>query len=323
MQVLSLIPFDEAYRARLRGLAEGRCRVTFGTSDLSREEYIAHLRTADVILGDPEAGDLKYCEHLKWLQTTWAGVDQYVRCGHLRQGMLCNMTGGYGPVIGEILAAGILSQLYRFGEYRQYQRQSHWHSPLPVATLEEATVLILGAGDIGTELARRLRPFGCRIVGVRRVVREYPDVFDDMITLEELNQWLPKADVVACSLPHTPATQGLLDYEMLGKMKKTAILANVGRGGLIVTGDLLRRLEEGWFSGVYLDVTDPEPLPEDHPLWREPRVLITPHVAGNGYGPGSPTERRIWDIVLDNLDRYLDGKPCRNVVDFSTGYRVI
>lgn len=323
MQVLSLIPFDETYRARLRGLADGRCHVIFGTSDFSREDYIAAMGTADIILGDPPAADLQYCENLKWIQTTWAGVDQYVRCGYLRQGMLCNMTGGYGPVIGEILAAGILSLMYRFGEYREYQSQRFWHTPLPVATLEGATVLVLGAGDIGTELARRLRPFGCKIVGVRRVVREYPDVYDAMVTMDDLDDWLPRADVVACSLPHTYETQGLLNYETLGKMKRSAILANVGRGGLIVTDDLLRRLEEGWFAGVYLDVTDPEPLPQDHPLWKMPRVLITPHVAGNGYCPGSPTEQRIWDIVLDNFSRYLEGRPCRNVVDFATGYRML
>lgn len=321
MQVLSLIPFDETYREKLRLLAGDRCQLAFGTFSDSRESYVEKLRTAQVILGDPEPEDLRYCENLQWMQTTWAGVGQYVNCGYLKEGMLCNMTGGYGPVIGEMMAAAILAMAYRFPAYQSFQQQGCWHDPLTAATLERATVLILGAGDIGTELAKRLRPFGCRIIGVRRVPREYLACFDAMVTLDEVEQYLPQADVVACCLPDTPQTRGLLNLDTLKSMKKDAILVNMGRGSLIVTDDLCRLLEQGYFHGVCLDVTDPEPLPPDHSLWKFPRVLITPHVAGNGAGPGSPTECRIWDLVLDNFQRYLSGKPCRNVVDFSTGYR--
>lgn len=321
MQVLSLIPFDETYREKLRLLTGDRCRLTFGTSSDSREAYLEKLRTAQIILGDPDAADLQYCQQLQLLQTTWAGVGQYVNCGHLKEGMLCNMTGGYGPVIGEIMAAAILSLAYRFPEYQVFQQSGLWHAPMTAATLEGATVLILGAGDIGTELAVRLRPFGCRIIGVRRVPREYPACFDSMITLEQLEQWLPEADVVACCLPDTPLTRGLLNMDTMKAMKKDAILVNMGRGTLIDTHDLCCLLEAGHFRGVCLDVTDPEPLPPDHPLWKFDRVLITPHIAGNGYGPGSPTEYRIWDLMLDNLQRYLSGQELRNVVDFSTGYR--
>ena len=321
MKVLSLIPFDEVYREKLRVLAGDRCRLTFGTFDDSRETYLDNLRTAQIILGDPPAEDLQHCEALEWMQTTWAGVGQYVNCGYLKEGMLCNMTGGYGPVIGEIMVAAILTLAYRFPAYQRFQQDGYWHPPLTAGTLEGGTVLILGAGDIGTELAKRLRPFGCRIIGVRRVPREIPPCFDDMITLDTLDQWLPKADVVACCLPDTPHTRGLLNMETMSIMKKDAIVVNMGRGSLIVTDDLCRLLEQGHFAGVCLDVTDPEPLPQDHPLWKFDRVLITPHVAGNGYAPGSPTEHRIWDLVLDNFARYIQGKPCCNVVDFATGYR--
>ena len=321
MQVLSLIPFDETYREKLRLLTGERCQLVFGTSSDSREDYLEKLRTAQIILGDPDPADLQYCEALQWMQTTWAGVSQYVACGYLKEGMLCNMTGGYGPVIGEMMASAILTLAYRFPAYQKFQQQSFWHAPLIAATLEGATVLILGAGDIGTELAKRLRPFGCRIIGVRRVPREFPACFDEMITLDDLAAYLPEADVVACCLPDTPHTRGLLNLDTLKSMKKDANLVNMGRGSLIVTDDLCQLLEQGHFHGVCLDVTDPEPLPPDHPLWKFDRVIITPHVAGNGAGPGSPTECRIWDLVLDNLQRYLTGQPCRNIVDFSSGYR--
>lgn len=321
MKVLSIIPFDEAYQAKLVDLAAGRCQLVFCDPQQERERYLSELKDCQALLGDPEPEDLRHCENLQWMQTTWAGVEQYVRCGYLEGVTLCNMSGGYGPIISEYAMAAILTLAHRFPDYRESQRRAAWHPAFEEKTLEGALVLILGAGDIGTELAKRLRPFGCRVIGVRRVLRKCPEEYDEMITLEQLEEYLPLADVVACSLPNTKQTYHLLDGKRLGKMKRDAILVNVGRGGLIVTDDLLELLEQGHFWGVCLDVTEPEPLPPEHPLWRHPRVLITPHVSGNGFGPGSPTERRLWDVVLENFSCYLEGRPCRNVIDFQTGYR--
>ena len=321
MKVLSLMPFDEAYREKLRELAKERCQLVFGTPNDSPAVYQENLRTADIILGDVPAEDLRFCEHLQWMQTTWAGVDQFVRCGYLKQGQLCNMTGGYGPGIAEYLMGAILTLMSRFPEYRRFQNDRFWHPALYSKSLEGSTVLILGAGDIGTELARRLRPNNCRIVGVRRTPRACPPEYDEVITLKALDTYLPQADVVVCVLPSTPETIGLLDRKTMEKMKKDAVLVNVGRGTLIVTEDLCDLLEEGHFFGVCLDVTSPEPLPADHRLWSYDRVMITPHVAGNAFAPGGPSERRIWDRMIDNFRRYLNGEPCESVVDFETGYR--
>lgn len=321
MKVLSIIPFDEAYQARLESIARDRCELVCMDPETDRARYLRELESCQVLLGDPRAEDLGACRNLKWMQTTWAGVDHFLRTGYLKGVTLCNLSGGYGPLIAEYEMAAILTLANRFPDYRESQRYAAWHPAFEAKALEGAEVLILGAGDIGTELAKRLRPFGCRLVGVRRVVREKPDCFDEMITLAELDEYLPKADVVACSIPNTRETYHLLDKTRLEIMKRDAILVNVGRGGLIVTEDLLELLDEGHFWGVCLDVTELEPLPPEHPLWHYPRVLITPHVSGNGFGPGSPTEHRLWGGVLDNFERYLDGKPCRNVVDHETCYR--
>lgn len=321
MKVLSIVPFDEAYQKRLTEIAAGRCELVSVDPETDRERYLRELRDCQVLLGDPQPEDLRFCESLQWMQTTWAGVDHFIRTGYLKNAVLCNMSGGYGTLIAEYEMAAILTLANRFPEYRESQKRAIWQPALVAKALEGATVLILGAGDIGSELAKRLRPFGCKCVGVRRVVRECPECFDEMTTLQELDDYLPEADVVACSLPNTGKTYHLLDKARLAKMKRDAILVNVGRGGLIVTDDLLELLEDGCFWGVCLDVTEPEPLPAEHPLWHHPRVLITPHVSGNGFGPGSPTERRLWDGVLENFERYLSGKPCRNVVDYETGYR--
>lgn len=321
MKVLSIVPFDEVYQAKLRAMTDGRCELVCCDPETDRERYLRELESCQVLLGDPEPEDLRFCKHLEWMQTTWAGVEHYIRCGYLEGVTLCNMSGGYGPVIAEYEMAAILTLAHRFPDYRESQRRAAWHPAFEEKTLEGAAVLILGAGDIGTELARRLRPFGCRIIGMRRVVRDCPEEYDEVISPEQLDDYLPQADVVACSLPNTKQTYHLLNGARLMKMKRDAILVNVGRGGLIDTDELVALLEQGWFWGVCLDVTEPEPLPPEHPLWRHPGVLITPHVSGNGFGPGSPTERRLWDMTLENFGRFLNGEPCRNVIDFKTGYR--
>ena len=160
-----------------------------------------------------------------------------------------------------------------------------------------------------------------KVIGVRRVVREVPDCYDEMITLEELDKYLPQADIIVCALPHTPETIHLLDEQRMRKMKKDAVLVNGGRGSLIDQTALCRLLDEGHFWGVGLEVTSPEPLPSEDPLWNQPRVTITPHAAGNSFAPGSPLERKIWNFIIGNVAAYLHGEAPKNQVDFAAGYR--
>ena len=139
--------------------------------------------------------------------------------------------------------------------------------------------------------------------------------------MENLEEFLPQADFVLAALPQTYETMGILNEDRLRKMKKDAVLVNAGRGSLIDQQALVKLLEEGWFWGVGLDVTTPEPLPQEHPLWNQSRVIITPHAAGNSYAPGSPLDRKIWAYAIENVGRFLDGQVPENQVDFQTGYR--
>lgn len=319
---LVLYPCDEPTRQRLENEAGDVCVFRYVDENWSEEEYHAALKETHIILGEPKPEDLGCCENLQWMQSTSSGVNRYVCSGCFPAGaVLCCMTGSYGNILAEHLLGMVLSLCRRLPEYRDQQHQHRWELRRYDKPLEGSTVLILGAGDIGTTLARWMRPMVGRIIGVRRTVRECPDCYDEMVTLAQLDDCLGQADIVICALPHTPETIGLLDENRLRKMKKDAILVNGGRGSLIDQTALCKLLEEGCFWGVGLEVTQPEPLPAEHPLWDEPRVIITPHAAGNSFAPGSPMDRKIWDFMIENVSDYVHGRPYRNRVDFATGYR--
>lgn len=322
-EALVLYPCDGATRERLRSAAGESCVFRFREESWRAEEYHRALSRAHIIIGEPRNEDFRYCERLELMQSPSSGVNYYVQGGQFPKGAtLCCMTGGYGNILAEHLLGMVLALCRRLPEYRDQQHRHLWELRRYDKPLEGSTVLILGAGDIGTTVARWMRPMVGRIIGVRRVAREAPECYDEMITLSELDDHFGEADIIICALPHTPQTVGLLNEPRLRKMKKDAVLVNGGRGSLIDQQALCRLLDEGHFWGVGLEVTQPEPLPPDDPLWEQERVLITPHAAGNSFAPGSPPERKIWDFIIQNISGYLHGKAPVNQVDFSTGYRV-
>ena len=183
-------------------------------------------------------------------------------------------------------------------------------------------MLILGAGDIGTNVARLFKMMDCHITGVRRVVRDIPKEFDAIITLDQVDSLLPDADIVICCMPHTLLTQGFMNRERLELMKSTAIFVNVGRGTLVDHDALADILNAGKIYGAALDVTCPEPLPQEHPLWKCRNVIITPHVSGQTFAGLSDKADYFYQVCKENLESYRDGKPLTNRVDLKTGYRV-
>lgn len=319
--ILVLPQIDESIRSRLEAAAEG-CKITYREPGWTREERIAALKTAHIILGEPRNEDFVYCDHLELMHSTSSGVNYYMQGGVFPQNaILCCMSGSYGNVIAEHMLGMTLSLCRRLPEYRDQQREHKWEVRRYDKQLEGSTLLILGAGDIGTTLAKWMRPMVGKIIGVRRVIREFPDCYDKMVTTEQLDEMLPQADIILCALPHTPETVHLLNEDRLRKTKPDCVLVNGGRGSLIDQEALCKLLREGHFWGVGLEVAYPEPLPADSPLWDQPRLIITPHAAGNSFAPGSPLERKIWDFIIENIGGYLHGKPAKNQVDFSTGYR--
>ncbi len=308
MKISVTTPVKAHHRAWLEEAA-GDCPLICGLEE-----------DAEVIIGDLGPEELRKAKKLRWFHLVWAGVDRYKVSDFPENALFTNGSGAYGVTIAEHMMACILALYRQLRHYDGLQKRHVWDGDWQEDTLEGKTVLILGAGDIGTALAKRLRGFDCRVIGVRRTEGELP-YFDEMHTIEDLDTLLPIADVVACCLPGTAETKGLLDENRLRAMKPKALLLNCGRGSLIDTKALETVLLEGHLGGCGLDVTDPEPLPADSPLWDLERVILTPHISGASFGHVAEMEDRIYRLAAENLRRYLGGEELLNRVDFQAGYR--
>ena len=264
-------------------------------------------QSAQVILGNPPPECLRGSTALRWLHTRSAGVDPYTAPGVLpSEAALTCSTGAYGHSVSEHLFALLLALMKRLPSYRDQQNRALWRDLGPVKTLLGAQVLVVGTGDLGSSFARLCQTLGASTSGVRRDPAKPAAGIERMYGFEALDTLLPAADVVALTLPQTPGTVRLFDKARLLRMKGDAILLNGGRGSCVDGQALAEVLADGRLWGAGLDGTDPEPLPPEHPLWRQPRALITPHTAGGNHL--ADTERRIARIALDNLRRYLAGR---------------
>jgi len=182
--------------------------------------------------------------------------------------------------------------------------------------LDGRTLLIAGLGTIGTEIARRANALGMRVIATRSSSRSGPDFVDYVGLAHELNELAAQADVVLGQLPLTEATFGVFDAEFFEAMKPTAYFVNMGRGKHMNTDDLVAALRDGKIAGAALEAVEPEPLPDDHPLWDLPRVIITPHVSDYS----DKHEDTVWDLYRENLRRYIAGDRLLNVIDMEKGY---
>lgn len=312
-------PVTPARRARVEELCRGWLEPVYSEEDCPVERQLEVLPEAEIIFGEPQPQLLTQAKPLRWLQISWAGVDSFLP--HLPQGVqFTNASGVYGEVIAEHCMAMLLALARRLPSYLAQQRQGIWADCGTEWTLNDKNILILGAGDLGSQLAQRLQGYGCTIVGLCRRMRAAQPPFDRLITMDELDAELPQADAVIGCLPGTAQTAGLLHADRLAAMKSDSILINVGRGNLIDLDALARLMAAGHLFGAGLDVTSPEPLPRDHPLWQQKNLILTPHVAGVGFGHLLRTEERIWDLFLDNLQRYRTGQPLTNQVSRTDGY---
>lgn len=317
MYILVTPPVNDRQKEKLTAAAPGH-ELIFHTKDEVTQE---DLKKADIILGNLRSpGQLSACENLKWIQLNNAGTEGYCTPGVLPKGaVLANSTGAYGLAISEYMIAGLFELRKKLHLYYRNQLAHEWRQEGHVGVVEGSVVLVIGLGDIGTSFARRMKAFGCRILGVKRRISGKPDCVDSLYGMEELERLLPQADVVAMSLPGNPSTYHVLNRERIAMLKENAIVINVGRGTAIDTDALSDALYAGKIAGAVLDVTDPEPLPADHPVWDAPNALITPHVSGGFTLP--ETLEKIVELFARNLQRYLSGEELENLVDPETGYR--
>jgi phosphoglycerate dehydrogenase-like enzyme len=290
--------------------------VVVAEKDALRKE----ISGAQLVIGgriDDEA--LALADELVWQHVTWAGVESIVSPGLVERGVtLTNSRGVSAPNMAEHVVAMMLAfgrAIPFFVKMQKERRWKPWEDQPPFFELNGQTVVLLGTGAIGRATAERLRPFGCRIVGARRRAGAV-EGFDKVVSFAELGDVLAEADHIVSSLPMTPFTSKLLSSELIGKTKLGAHFFNVGRGGTVDQDALIAALQSGQLAGAGLDVTDPEPLPQDSLLWAMPNVLITSHTSG-----GSPiVVQRVAALLGENLRRYQDGGGLVNVVDFEHGY---
>ncbi|MFC7593044.1 2-hydroxyacid dehydrogenase [Nonomuraea antimicrobica] len=249
-------------------------------------------------------GTLARMRSLRLVQTVTAGVEQYRP--HIPEGaVLCNARGVHDAGTAEWAVGAMIAVLREFPGFVDAQRRGEW-TYHHTGVLADSRVLIVGHGSIGAALERRLEPFEVDVVRVARSAR------DGVHALAELPALLPEADVVVLLVPATAATAGMVDAAFLARMKDGAVLVNAARGGIVDTGALLAELKTGRLRAA-LDVTEPEPLPEGHPLWSAPGVLITPHVAGSTPASG----RRVLRYLRAQLGRYAAGEELINVISDS------
>ena len=312
--VLKAIVSDD--QEKIRQLADGM-EVAFCENENPEDQLLAR---ASYIWGNPSPARLKGCTRLEWLQLQSAGFEAYTAPGVLPEGVaLTNATGAYGETISEYLLATTLSLMKKLPLYRDGQLKQDWKGLGRIKMLSESRVLVVGVGDIGGLYAQKLRVLGASVSRVSRKPRELPAYLDALYRLDTLEEILPGFDIVALCLPNNPETAGRFSRACIGCMKPGALLLNIGRGNAVDTEALCDALESGQLGGAGLDVTDPEPLPANHRLWRIPTALVTPHVAGGDASGGIYTA--IVDIWLENLARQQKAAPLLNLVNRETGYR--
>ena len=277
------------------------------------------LADAEVYFGTDRA-ILQAAPGLRWMCVPWAGVDWYTGPVAARGDViLSNSSGAYGVTIAEHVLMLTLELMRRQPEYQALMGRREWVRDLPVRAIRDSRITLLGTGDLGREIARRYRGFAPRcIVGVNRRGSAEPGLFDAVRPLAELDRTLEETDLLVLCLPGTPETAGLLSEARLKLLPDDAFLINVGRGSAIDQAALLRQLRAGRFAGAALDVFEREPLPPEDPAWTCPRLLITPHVAGNMTLPY--TVERITALFLEDFSRYCDGLPLRRQIDLRRGY---
>ncbi|WP_093218331.1 MULTISPECIES: D-2-hydroxyacid dehydrogenase [unclassified Variovorax] len=250
----------------------------------------------------------------RWLQLLTAGYETLQMHGVPDRLEVTNAGSVWSPMVAEHAMAMILAVARRVPALLAAQARGQWDDSIrqDMAMLFGARLVIVGMGSIGGELARRARAFGMHVTGVSRSGRAHPDA-DQVLPVSCLHEALSQADFVVCAVPGSPTNTGLIGASELAACSRQTVIVNLGRGNVIDTPALLHALQTGIISGAALDVTDPEPLPEGHPLWQMPNVIISPHLGG------AAPERyydRLAHHVVHNLQARLAGQPLKDRIEF-------
>ena len=311
--------FDPAQLPSMQAVAPGVELVPVTTPD----EAVAAAADAQAVSGFCTQDILAAGPQLHWVQVFSAGVERCVANPGMHDGdkLLTNGQRIGSPALAEHSIAMMMALMRGLDVYHINQLQGLWQRNADLGSgefmeLEGRTVLVVGLGGIGTQTAKRAHALGMRVIATRGSRREGPEYIEYVGLGDELLELVPQADVVINTAPLTEQTRGMFNAEVFAAMKPTAYFVSVGRGASTVTDDLIAALNNGEIAGAGLDVTDPEPLPEGHPLWTTPRVIISPHTAGRS----DKSRARLFLLVQENLRRYISGEPLLSVVDIDRGY---
>lgn len=274
----------------------------------SEEELLAANFDAEILISWGQFVPNTYCNRctgLKWIQGLSAGIEGLLSLDRAKEIPITKMAGVHGVPMSETTMCYILAFLHGFPQMRVNQRRHYWKKPDRPAPTEAMgkTVAILGMGAIGTEVARKCKCFGMKVIGCKRTPTPMEFV-DEMYSTADMDKVLGMADFVVCLIPHSPESEKSFGAAQFSQMKDSAVFISIGRGKVIDTDAMVYALENGVIAGAALDALDPEPLPEDHPLWDMENVIITPHCSAD-----SPYYfDRAFPIICENLDRYLKGE---------------
>ncbi|HWY45387.1 MAG TPA: D-2-hydroxyacid dehydrogenase [Candidatus Sulfotelmatobacter sp.] len=282
------------------------------------------LPDTDIFIGySLRAEQLKDAKKLKWIHSTAAGVAQLMYPELRDSGILVTNPRGVFSVpmaehtLGMMVAmARNFPDSVRFQDHSTWGQQALWDMPQRLTELNGKTLLIVGLGSIGEELAKRAKAFVMRVWGVTRSGKGDESVAEKIVPVSELKVVLPEADYVVIATPETAETKHLIGAAEISRMKRGARLINVGRGSLVDEAALIAALESEHLGGAALDVASIEPLPAESPLWKAPNLFITPHT--------SAVSDRLWqretELLADLLDRWFGGREMKNIVDLARGY---
>jgi len=289
---------------------------------LSGDRVLEEIADADALIGNITPEQVRAGKKLKWVQTMGAGVERLLHLSgatDLRDSdiILTNNQIVQGPEIADHAMAMLLALTRSIHKFLDHQKKREWQ-PRAFSGIElnGKTALVVGVGGIGTQIAFRAWASGMRVIGVDTEDIPYMPIIEQIVKPDQLNQILPEADVIFVAAPHTPLSHKMFGKNEFKSMKQGAYFICVSRGGLYDLDALTHSLQSGHLAGAGVDVTDPEPLPAEHPLWQIPDVIITPHIATRS----DKVRERMVRTMKENLRRFLDGRPLINVVDKQKGY---
>jgi phosphoglycerate dehydrogenase-like enzyme len=310
-----LPPQDEVTLAWAEALGRDvpEAEILVATDDA---EANALITSSDAAYGTVTARMLASAGRLRWLQAPAAAPPAGYFFDELVEHpvVVTNLRGIYNDHVAIHAMAFVLALARGLQRYIPVQAEGRWEPDRTaggVIHLPEATMLVVGLGGIGAEIARMARAFGVTVLATDARITTKPEGIAELSDPSGLDELLPRADIVVLTVPHTPETEGLIDGRRLGLMKRTAVLVNIGRGMTVRLDDLTAALKAGTIAGAGLDVFEIEPLPTDHPLWTAPNVLLTPHTAV----AGPYIEERRYGVLVDNARRFAAGRRLMNVVD--------